>query len=580
MSHYAFDFTERGPYGAAVRLLADTDPHGALVLDLGCGSAAVAAPLTKLGAHYVGVDLDADAVAKLADQGFEAHQVDLAAPGLAATLTEIIAGRPVAAVLCLDVLEHVTEPADMLAALTEATGPHPGVELVVSIPNVGHRDVARRLLVGQWEMTDSGLLDRTHVRFFTDRTLTELMTGAGWYESQRLDFPLDESDQHRAGHPLFEPAANLGSYVDHVRGGADEFGAVNQFVRRYHRGSPRAVEVAEPVGPATELPFVSIVLRTQGRRPETLTDVLCCLAAQTCLDFEVVLVVHDSTRTGDVRALVDEFEGNIAQRVRVVGCDGGTRGRPANVGLRVAAGEYLVFLDDDDLVTADWVENIRTSARTHRGMLVRWWGAEQHRTRDTGGDASHLAVGPLTPTYATTFDLMRHIRQNETPFHCFAFPRSLVELGFAFDEALTVCEDWQFLVRAASVCGVHDTDRMTSIYNKWEDDTSAQAASAQEWFAMRSVAHIALDSRPLLMPPGSVRAVDRTLEKLEAQERWIAQLEGDLAATRQAMADLTEVSNNAHHALAELRSSTSWKVSALIRLLGRAARVLLRRGKG
>jgi hypothetical protein len=210
--------------------------------------------------------------------------------------------------------------------------------------------------------------------------------------------------------------------------------------------------------------------------------------------------------------------------------------------------------------------------------VIRWWAAEQQREHGGGDErATHVAVGPLTPTYATPFDLMRHIRQNETPFHCFAFPRSLVELGFQFDEALTVCEDWEFLVRAASICGVHDTDRMTSIYNKWADNTSAQAASAEEWFAMRSVAHIALDGRPLLLPPGSVRAVDKTLEKVEAQERWIAQLEADLATTRQALADTQEVSNNAHHALAELRSSTSWKISAPVRLLGRLARKLLRR---
>jgi 2-polyprenyl-3-methyl-5-hydroxy-6-metoxy-1,4-benzoquinol methylase len=574
VSNYEFEFTERGPYGAAVRLLRDTDLHDKVVLDLGCGSAAVAAPLRSLGARYVGVDYDADSVAKLADQGFDAHQVDLTAPGLASALRAIVADRPVAAVLCLDVLEHVTEPGDVLTALADVTGAHPGVELVVSIPNIAHRDIARRLLVGEWETTDSGLLDRTHLRFFTDTTLTELMTGTGWYESARLDFPLEESDQHIAGHPAFEPATNLGAFLGLVRSDADEFGAVNQFVRRYHRGSPRVVESPADTG----APFVSIVLRTQGRRPETMADVLCCLAAQTCLDFEVVVVVHDSTRTTAVRSLVDEFEGNIAQRVRVVSCDGGTRGRPANVGLQEAAGEYLVFLDDDDLVTADWVENIRTNARTHRGMVVRWWAAEQKRKHGKGDElASHLAVGPMTPTYATKFDLMRHIRQNETPFHCFAFPRSLVDLGFQFDEALTVCEDWQFLVRAASVCGVFDTGRMTCIYNKWADNTSAQAASAEEWFAMRSVAHIALDERPLLLPPGSVRALDRTLEKVEVQERWIQKLEDDLAVTRQALADTQEVSANAHHALSELRGSTSWKVSAPVRLLGKIARKLLGR---
>src|SRR5205807_10670159 len=136
--------------------------------------------------------------------------------------------------------------------------------------------------------------------------------------------------------------------------------------------------------------------------------------------------------------------------------------------------------------------------------------AEQERTWAADDElATHSATGRMSPKYATTFDLIRHIRQNETPFHCFAFPRALLGLGLTFDEALTVCEDWAFLVQAASLCGVHDTKAMTSIYNKWSDQSSKHAVSAEDWSAMRARVHMDIDDRPTLLPQGSIRYLDR-----------------------------------------------------------------------
>ncbi|GAA1967314.1 glycosyltransferase [Amycolatopsis minnesotensis] len=570
MGEYAFKFTEQGPYGAAVRLLEGSDLRGKVVLDVGCGAAAMAAPVRALGATYVGLDVDADAVFKLVELGFEGHTADLTSPELTGTVRDVVAGRPVAALLCLDVLEHVPDPAAVLGAFTDALGSQQDVELVVSIPNVGHVDLARQLLCGRWNMTDTGLLDRTHLRFFTDRSVTELMSSAGWYEGAREDFPLAESDQHVAQHPAFGTETNLGALIGAVRSRVDGYGTVNQFVRRYHRGAPRQPEAA-----ATAHRFLSVVVRTTGTRKQTLTEVLCCLAAQTDLDFEVVLVVHDLSKKDEVRRLVDEFESNLSHRVRVIGCDGGGRGRPANLGLREATGDYVVFLDDDDLVTANWVEAIHRGAEAHPGMVVRGWAAEQNRRWAAREElADHAASGPLLPTYTTAFDLVGHIRQNRTPFHCFAFPRALVSLGFSFDETLTVCEDWHFLIRAASLCGVHDTGKLTSIYNRWSKDSSSHSVDSDEWNVMRSFIHVALDEQPLLLPPGSVRQLDKTLAAREEDQRTIGALRAELAAVRAQLDALAQVSNNAHAAIGELRDSASWKASAPLRVAGRTGRKL------
>ncbi|MGH3863306.1 glycosyltransferase [Actinokineospora sp.] len=574
MSTYEFDYSDSSPYGAAIRLIKGTDPAGKVVIDLGCGAAAVANAVRELGGTYIGLDKDSDAIAALTERGFGGHIVDLADPDLVEVIETVLDGRRLAAILALDVLEHLADPITALDRLGVVSAANPDMELVASIPNIGHIDVARQVLAGRWEMSESGLLDRTHMRFFTDRSLTEMMASTGWYESAREDFCLPKSDLHIADHPLFEPETNAGAWLAGVRGDTDPYGDVNQFVRRFHRGGRRRTHAAEN----TASPFLSIVMRTQGRRTKALQDVLCCLAAQTELDFEILLVVHGSAKSDAIRSLVDEFEGNLAQRVRVLACDGGTRSRPANVGLRAAAGDYIVFLDDDDLVTADWVENIRRGATEHPGMVIRWWGAEQQRRWTPESHlGEHAAIGPLTPAYTTEFDFVRHIRQNETPFHCFSFPRSLLHLGVTFDETLTVCEDWAFLLRAASLCGVHDTRTTTSIYNKWSELSSSHSVVASEWETMRALIQVNLDSRPILFPPGSVRRVDRVQERVELAERRAAELEGELAEVRHHLGNYQQVAANAHHALAELRASTSWKVSAPIRMLGAAARKVLRR---
>lgn len=575
MTKYDFGFGAGGPYPAALELLAGTDLDGRAVLDIGCGSAALAEPLRLRGAEYLGIDVDPEAVEKLTALGFTGHVVDVTAPDVADRLAEVIGDRDLAAVLCLDVLEHTSEPGAVLDAIATATARRPAVELVVSIPNIAHADIARRLLAGRWDMTETGLLDRTHLRFFTERSLSEAMAESGWFESARADVRLDRSDQFLPGHPLFEPGTVLGQFVELVRGGSDDAGTVNQFVRRYHRGARRTATAT-----TADEPFLSVVVRTLGTRPDTLADTLCCLAAQTELDFEIVLVLHGSSRRTEVEDLVATFEGNLAQRVRLVTCDGGGRARPSNAGLAAAAGRYVAFLDDDDLVTADWVANFHDGAHAHPGRLIRCWAAEQGRRHGAPGElAAHTATGPLAPVYAAEFDLIRHLRQNETPFHCFAFPRALVELGFSFDENLTVCEDWQFLVRAASWCGVHDTERMTCVYNKWAADASAHAVSPEEWGVMRSFVHVALDDRPLLLPPGSVRALDAAAARSEEDQREIERLRQRITALESELERHKRVSVNAHQAIDELRRSTSWRVSSPIRAIG-AARQTWRERRG
>lgn len=142
------------------------------VLEVGCGSGATLGWLRRdhQAAHTVGVEI-AESAAEIARTlanevfclDFERHDL----PGDA---------QPFDLILCLDVLEHMVDPwavVDRLATRYLKVGG----TLLVSLPNVRHYSVVLALLFGgRWDYEDAGLLDRTHLRFFTQASAKALLT--------------------------------------------------------------------------------------------------------------------------------------------------------------------------------------------------------------------------------------------------------------------------------------------------------------------------------------------------------------------------------------------------------------------
>ena len=77
-----------------------------------------------------------------------------------------------------DTLEHLPDPVSVLRALRGRLAPD-GL-LVVSVPNVANWAIRLSLLAGRFRYTDRGILDRTHLRFYTKRTLVEMLGEAGF----------------------------------------------------------------------------------------------------------------------------------------------------------------------------------------------------------------------------------------------------------------------------------------------------------------------------------------------------------------------------------------------------------------
>lgn len=79
--------------------------------------------------------------------------------------------------LMLDVLEHTAEPDEFLREAVARM--RPGGLVLLSVPNVAHWSVRAMLLAGEFLYASRGILDRTHVRFFTRRSLRALVRSAG-----------------------------------------------------------------------------------------------------------------------------------------------------------------------------------------------------------------------------------------------------------------------------------------------------------------------------------------------------------------------------------------------------------------
>lgn len=148
------------------------------VLEAGCASGHVSKMLFAQGCSVVGIEMDATVVepARAWVDRLIVGDFDDAA------LWDELRGEQFDVVLFGDVLEHLKDP---LGTLREAVR-HlvPSGFVVLSVPNIAHADVKIALLNGTFQYRESGLLDETHIHFFTKESILELVKNAGLIPTQ------------------------------------------------------------------------------------------------------------------------------------------------------------------------------------------------------------------------------------------------------------------------------------------------------------------------------------------------------------------------------------------------------------
>lgn len=298
------------------------------ILEIGCGAGRLGAALKdRQPCQITGVEtnpLAAEAARK---------RLDRVIVGDIETLEPDFAPHEFDAVICGDVLEHLREPGRILRRIHQWL--KPGGALAASIPNVAHRTVIANLLAGNWNYEPAGLLDATHLRFFTrsaiERLLyrtnftiqtTEVVGGAGydqwWLEGRPGTVQIGRL---KARGLKREQVENLHAY---------------QYLMRAR------------AAPAPNFALTSIVIVTHNALDFT-RRCLDSVRSYTDEPYELI-VVDNASSDGTVEFLREQPD------IRLI-ANAENRGFPAavNQGVEVAEGEQILLLNGDVLVTTGWL---------------------------------------------------------------------------------------------------------------------------------------------------------------------------------------------------------------------------------
>jgi 2-polyprenyl-3-methyl-5-hydroxy-6-metoxy-1,4-benzoquinol methylase len=145
-------------------------PPGLRLLDLGAAGGHLGRAVRDRCAYLAGVEPDPDLPASCREGYDDWRAKDALSAG--------DWGAPFDAVVCADVLEHLPRPEELLARIHAWLRPRG--TLLVSVPNVANLTVRAALVAGRFPYADRGILDRTHLRFYTRRSARELISAAGF----------------------------------------------------------------------------------------------------------------------------------------------------------------------------------------------------------------------------------------------------------------------------------------------------------------------------------------------------------------------------------------------------------------
>jgi SAM-dependent methyltransferase len=199
-------------------LLRLVPPTARRIVEVGCSSGALAREYRKLNpsCHYVGIEVVPD-YAKLARRHCDAV-LELDIEGLdAAAVGEFAADCWIFG----DTLEHLRDPWALLRTI-RVTIPADG-QVVACIPNAQHWSVQARLSCGELRYEDMGLLDRTHLRWFTRITILEMFQQAGFRVVTAQARVLNEPQRERFMPAIEMMARCLGANVQQALADASVF---------------------------------------------------------------------------------------------------------------------------------------------------------------------------------------------------------------------------------------------------------------------------------------------------------------------------------------------------------------------
>lgn len=174
-SPYEFKNFPGSSHWLLIRAIRRTPEWKGALLDIGAAGGELASLLSADFDTLIGIDGDPARVGTLSRHFDHAFVADVN------TLTRLPAAK---AVVLADVLEHLPQPEQFLRLVRTAI--QTDGRLYVSVPNIANITTRLSLLFGRWNYADRGILDRTHLRFYTRETIVAELSGAG-FEPMKIE---------------------------------------------------------------------------------------------------------------------------------------------------------------------------------------------------------------------------------------------------------------------------------------------------------------------------------------------------------------------------------------------------------
>jgi 2-polyprenyl-3-methyl-5-hydroxy-6-metoxy-1,4-benzoquinol methylase len=201
-----------GYYEGLNTVLLDAIPKDATaVLEIGCAVGALGAAYKDRnpGCAYYGVEIhppSAEIAAGRLDKVFCASVEEVDLSSLERSIDCIVYG---------DVLEHLVDPWAVLKKHRSLL--KPGGRIAACIPNIQHWSLLQHLLQGNWVYSDHGLLDRTHLRFFTLNTIFTSLVESGYRVETMIGVRIDEAGASAFVERMAPGLINMGIDLDTFR---------------------------------------------------------------------------------------------------------------------------------------------------------------------------------------------------------------------------------------------------------------------------------------------------------------------------------------------------------------------------
>jgi glycosyltransferase involved in cell wall biosynthesis len=394
----------------------------------------------------------------------------------------------------------------VLAALRRLAAPA-SAPLALSVPNVAHKDLALKLLLGRWDVTEDGLLDHTHVTLYNHSRLTQLMKSVGWRKLATRDWPLNYSDQYfPASSPVLNEASPVGQFLQRLINRANPHAVVNQFVGIYRPDEPQPRPLLDDrVEP--NAPFLSVVITVHNRRAAQLRKLLRELTNQMSHDFELVLIHSSANPEEEIQTGLLQRLPILQGRARLVDGSGLSRAEALNAALERCSGRYFAVLDDAEGLDPAWIATlVLLGGQTPGAVLqVEHSPPDPSKPAKTDGrsDAADLALLPA---------FYRFARREHGCFATLAIPTNAFhQLGFRFELELPDGRGWDLALDAILHCGLN-VSTVPAIVPLADSDVpplTTDLLGTQDISLLKK-----LNDHPILLPIGTAERIEVLAEPL------------------------------------------------------------------